>query len=69
MLDTAGLIRHYDDRPFLTPAGIRVEPLELSHDGPTFGFRVEVKPARARAPSPSVIWPTPVAGRPLSPTC
>ncbi len=45
-LDAAGLVRHYDERPFLTPAGFRVEPLELSHDGPTFGFRVEVKPSR-----------------------
>jgi phosphoribosyl 1,2-cyclic phosphodiesterase len=48
-LDEARLVRHYDDRPFLTPGGFRVEPLELRHDGgPTFGFRVEVKPARGR---------------------
>jgi phosphoribosyl 1,2-cyclic phosphodiesterase len=46
-LEADGLIRLYDDRPFLTPAGLRVEPLELRHDGgPTFGFRLEVKPAR-----------------------
>lgn len=46
-LDAAGLVRAYDDRPFLTPAGHGVEPLELSHDGgPTFGFRIEAKPTR-----------------------
>ncbi|WP_074313841.1 MBL fold metallo-hydrolase [Singulisphaera sp. GP187] len=50
-LDRAGLVRHYDERPFLTSTGLRIEPLELRHDGgPTFGFRVEAKPARgARA--------------------
>ena len=48
-LTDAGLTRFYDDRPFLTPAGARVEPIELRHDGgPTFGFRIEVKPARGR---------------------
>ena len=45
-LDAADLVRHYDDRPFLTPAGVGVEPLELSHDGATFGFRIEAKPDR-----------------------
>jgi phosphoribosyl 1,2-cyclic phosphodiesterase len=45
-LVAAGLVRDYDDRPFLTPNGIGVEPLELSHDGATFGFRVEAKPGR-----------------------
>lgn len=46
-LDAAGLVRHYDERPFLLPTGARVEPVELSHDGgPTFGFRVEVAPGR-----------------------
>jgi phosphoribosyl 1,2-cyclic phosphodiesterase len=50
-LDGAGLIRHYDDRPFLSPTGMRVEPLELRHDGgPTFGFRIEARAGRtARA--------------------
>jgi phosphoribosyl 1,2-cyclic phosphodiesterase len=50
-LEGAGLVRHYDDRPFLTPCGIGIEPLELSHDaGPTFGFRVEARGGRgARA--------------------
>lgn len=48
-LDSAGLVRYYDDRPFLTPNGLRVEPLELSHDGgPTFGFRIESKSARGK---------------------
>ena len=46
-LAAAGLVRCYDDRPFLAPNGMGVEPLELSHDAdPTFGFRIEVKPAR-----------------------
>ena len=42
-----GLVRCYDERPFLTPEGTRVEPLALSHDGgPTFGFRLEARPRR-----------------------
>lgn len=44
----AGLVRTYDERPFLTPDGTRIEPLTLSHDGgPTFGFRLEARPQRA----------------------
>lgn len=44
-LDDAGLVRHYDDRPFLATTGIWIEPIELRHDGgPTFGFRIEAKP-------------------------
>jgi phosphoribosyl 1,2-cyclic phosphodiesterase len=44
-LDRLRLVRYYDDRPFLTPDGSRAEALELSHDsGPTFGFRLEVRP-------------------------
>ena len=51
-LDSAGLVRTYDDRPFLAPCGFRVEPIELSHDGgPTFGFRVEAKGDRRSRPS------------------
>jgi phosphoribosyl 1,2-cyclic phosphodiesterase len=50
-LDARGLVRHYDDRPFLTPLGFRIEPVELSHDGgPTFGFRVEGRPDRGSRP-------------------
>ncbi len=47
----AGLVRHYDERPFLTATGLRIEPIELRHDGgPTFGFRVEAKlKARGRS--------------------
>lgn len=45
--EALGLLRTYDDRPFLLPGGWRVEPLTLSHDGgPTFGFRFELRPAR-----------------------
>jgi phosphoribosyl 1,2-cyclic phosphodiesterase len=51
-LDRLGLVRHFDDRPFLTPLGLRVEPVELSHDGgPTFGFRVEGCGDRGRRPA------------------
>lgn len=46
-LERLGLIRQYDDRPFLTPQGHRIEPIALSHDGgPTFGFRIEAKTTR-----------------------
>lgn len=52
--ERAGLLRTYDERPFLLPGGWRVEPLPLSHDsGPTFGFRFELRPAR-RTPSIAV---------------
>jgi phosphoribosyl 1,2-cyclic phosphodiesterase len=50
-LGVLGLVRPYDDRPFLTSHGFRVEPIRLSHDGgPTFGFRVEVRPERRGQP-------------------
>ena len=46
-LDASGLVRHYDERPFLAPTGLRIEPVELSHDGgPTYGFRVEGRSGR-----------------------
>jgi phosphoribosyl 1,2-cyclic phosphodiesterase len=50
-LDRTGLVRHYDGRPFLSPSGLRVEPIPLRHDGPTFGFRIETV---ARRKSPAV---------------
>ena len=51
-LGRAGGVRTYDDRPFLTPDGTRVEPIPLSHDaGPTFGFRVEARPSRRAKPT------------------
>ena len=44
VLEAAGLVRSYETEPFLTPTGLRVEPVPLLHDsGPTFGFRVEAK--------------------------
>jgi len=50
-LDELGLVRHFDDRPFLAPSGLRVEAVELSHDGgPTFGFRIEGRPERKARP-------------------
>jgi phosphoribosyl 1,2-cyclic phosphodiesterase len=51
-LDASGLVRHYDERPFLAPSGMRIEPVELSHDGgPTFGFRVEGRAGRGSKPA------------------
>lgn len=51
-LDAERLVRHYDARPFLTPNGLRVEPIELSHDGgPTFGFRIEGRAERRGRPA------------------
>jgi phosphoribosyl 1,2-cyclic phosphodiesterase len=48
-LDAAGLLRTFEDRPFLTVAGLHVEPITLSHDGgPTFGFRIEGRTRRSR---------------------
>lgn len=50
-LDALGLARGYDERPFLTPDGLRVEPIELSHDGgPTYGFRFEGRAERRARP-------------------
>jgi phosphoribosyl 1,2-cyclic phosphodiesterase len=50
-LEAAGLIRTYDERPFLTSTGVRIEPIRLRHDGgPTFGFRVEVSLERGQRP-------------------
>jgi phosphoribosyl 1,2-cyclic phosphodiesterase len=49
-LERVGCLRLYDDRPFLTPAGLQVEPVELSHDGPTFGFRLEGRSDRKSRP-------------------
>jgi phosphoribosyl 1,2-cyclic phosphodiesterase len=49
-LEAIGLARCYDDRPFLTSTGARLEPIGLRHDGgPTFGFRIEAAIER-RAP-------------------
>lgn len=47
-LDEAGLVRHYDDRPFLSTTGLRIEAVELSHERPTFGFRIEARAGRTR---------------------
>lgn len=42
LLDALGLVRCYEDRPFMAPSGFRVEPVTAWHDGgPTFGFRLE----------------------------
>ena len=48
-LDRLGLVRHYDERPFLAPSGFRVEPITAWHDGgPTYGFRLEAGAGRKR---------------------
>jgi phosphoribosyl 1,2-cyclic phosphodiesterase len=50
-LEEAGLVSCYDDRPFLTSSGSRLEPIPLRHDaGPTFGFRIEVSVERRGRP-------------------
>jgi phosphoribosyl 1,2-cyclic phosphodiesterase len=49
-LERSGGLRLYDDRPFLTPTGMRIEALPLSHDGPTFGFRIEGQGDRRARP-------------------
>ncbi len=50
-LEEAALVRCYGERPFLTPTGLRVEPVPLWHDsGPTFGFRIEAKAGRSARP-------------------
>ena len=50
-LEEARLIRLYDDGPFLTSTGLRLEPIELRHDGgPTFGFRIEASAERRERP-------------------
>jgi phosphoribosyl 1,2-cyclic phosphodiesterase len=50
-LEQAGLIACYDERPFLTSTGLRLEPIPLRHDaGPTFGFRIEVSAERRGRP-------------------
>lgn len=49
-IEAADLVRSYGDAPFLTPSGLRVEPMALRHDsGPTFGFRIEASPGRRSA--------------------
>jgi phosphoribosyl 1,2-cyclic phosphodiesterase len=45
-LEQQRLVRHYDDRPWIAPNGMRIEPILLSHDDhPTFGFRIEARAA------------------------
>jgi phosphoribosyl 1,2-cyclic phosphodiesterase len=47
LLEKRGLTRNYDERPFILPNGMRVEPFRLPHGvGPTYGFRVEALPER-----------------------
>ena len=49
-LESLGLVRHYEDEPFLAPNAMRVEPVELRHDGgPTYGFRVEARPQKGKS--------------------
>jgi phosphoribosyl 1,2-cyclic phosphodiesterase len=50
-LEAASLIRVFDENPFLTATGLRVEPIPVSHDGgPTFGFRIEAPVQRRQPP-------------------
>ncbi len=53
-LEEGGLTRCYDERPFMTSTGSRLEPIGLRHDGgPTFGFRIEAS-AERRGPPVSI---------------
>lgn len=45
------LVRIFDDRPFLAAPGLWVEPFELRHSGPTFGFRLQGRLGRRGRPS------------------
>lgn len=45
-LREAGLIREFDDRPFLIAPGLWVEAFELRHSGATYGYRIEGKTRR-----------------------
>ena len=50
-LEECGAVRCYDDHPFLVSNGLRLEPIELKHDGgPTFGFRIEASSERREPP-------------------
>ena len=50
-LAASGLVRTFDDRPFLAAPGLWVEPFELRHSGPTFGYRLEGRAGRKGRPS------------------
>lgn len=50
-LEACEAVRCYDDHPFLVSNGLRLEPIELRHDGgPTFGFRIEASSERREPP-------------------
>ncbi len=50
-LEAARAVRCYDDHPFLVSNGLRLEPIEVPHDGgPTFGFRLEASSERREPP-------------------
>ena len=53
-LESRGLVRLYDGRPWLAPCGLRIESIEARHDDPaTFGFRIEARSGR-RGPTRSL---------------
>src|SRR5262245_29829903 len=50
-LEAAGLVTCYDEHPFLSSTGLRLEPIRLRHDsGPTYGFRIEASSERRGRP-------------------
>lgn len=49
-MEQSNLVRPFDDRPFLTPGSLAVEPIELRHDGPTYGFRIQGRGSRRGRP-------------------
>jgi len=46
-LEKSRLVRSYQESPFLSLTGLRVDPVRLHHDGgPTYGFRIDGKTER-----------------------
>jgi phosphoribosyl 1,2-cyclic phosphodiesterase len=49
VLEGKGLLRIYDDRPWIGPLGMRIEAFPVSHDdGATHGFRIELRVKRSQ---------------------
>ena len=50
-LARAGRVLQFDGRPWPTPLGLTIEPIDLAHDAETtHGFRLEGRPTRREAP-------------------
>ncbi|CAN5634807.1 MBL fold metallo-hydrolase [soil metagenome] len=49
-LHRSGLVRSFDESPFLAARGLWAEPIAVHHGGPTFGFRFEGRAQRRGQP-------------------